>query len=144
MFTAERKTNVYIIELMVYSLVVGLALGRVAIDSLSFIPAEDVELYLSILILISEATLFSGLMTGFSFLPSSLYVGASYILLTLCVNFEPTYIPLLVRLLSILTYIVATVIYFCVNNPKRWFFIYQFELLDRVKWLLYVFLFCSF
>lgn len=69
MFTAERKTNVFIVEWLVYSVIAGYALRIVAIDLLSFMPIEDVELYLSILILVSEVVLFSGLMTRFSFFP---------------------------------------------------------------------------
>lgn len=140
MFTAERKTNVFIVEWLAYSVIVGYALRIVAIDLLSFMPVEDVELYLSILILVSEVVLFSGLMTSFSFFPPSVYIGAGHVLVILCVNFEPTYIPLLVRLLTILTCIASAVIYYCTSNQKRWSYIYQFELLDNVKCLLYFFL----
>lgn len=121
-------------------MVAGYVLRTVAICILSFIPAKDIELYLSVLIFLSGAILFGGLVTGFDFFPLSLYVGAGSIIMTLCINFELAYIPLLVRVLCILIYIATAVIYYFINDQKKWFYIYQFELLERAKWFLYIFL----
>ncbi|MDR0898466.1 MAG: hypothetical protein LBN04_11510 [Oscillospiraceae bacterium] len=134
MFSAHKKSNIIIVEIIAFYIISALFLRDLTIALLAAIPSSYLTLVLSAIILLSIILVVINNMYNLSLLPPVIYYLSFYFLIVFCVVFKPTYLPQWVKIIAVLACITSSVqVLQGIWTQKRWHYVYQFELIDKVK-----------
>lgn len=139
MFAANKKSNLFLLETVIFYVIIARVTCDLIITLLAVVPVNFVVLSLSMLVLLSIIFIVIEQMSGFTFLPLPLFCLSISLLQMLCIAFDPTYLPVWLKIVAIVVCIITSLqVINGINAKKRWYYIYQFELIDAAKLLLIV------
>lgn len=139
MFSADKKTNVILLEWIAFSWVLAIILRDTFISLLAIIPNNLVVFILSAIILISILIIAFDSILYFRHIPLKLYYLSVCFLLYFCIVFKPSYLPLWINVIAlIICFWIAIQIIRGIWTQKKWRYVYQFDLISNVKYLLII------
>ncbi len=139
MFAAHKKSNVLIVEMVIFWMISALFFREIMISLLAAVPSGYIALVLSAIILLSMSLLVFDHICKMSILPRTIYCLSLFLLALLCIATEPTYLPQWVKGIAVLVCLLSSIrVIQGIWTQRRWHFVYQFELIGKVKMQLVV------
>ena len=134
MFLANKQAGRYLLEYTIFSIVTGYFLSDITMSIIGILPNKFFELAISVIILISVAGFISSFISKRHFLPFSVELWMMLNLVNYCVIHNLSYLPTPYRIMIVTLIAISAVYPICgIWREKKWYYVYQFNLIELIK-----------
>ena len=139
MFLSNKRSNEHILERIILMIFFALFGVKVVSGLLALVDVKNLTIAYSIVILISVLILTIDILLKNSHIPLFLFSLSLYLLFTFCIFHSPTYLPLWMRVVSFLLFLLISIKAIeDLWTKKEYNFISQFKFINRTRFFMLI------